>query len=90
MLPEPVMPREPPVPDATGKMPPPILITVNNERFFAIGYSWDITTGDGTQSDEAVYVLIVQAVPKPSSIIVAGPDAMEQIRAMVPEPGKIN
>jgi hypothetical protein len=89
-LPEPLMERKVPVPDKSGQMPPPIMVTVGGERFFVIGYTYDITVS--TTLDDAptaTYVLIVQKVPSfNSGLVRAGAGAMDQIKALIPEPGR--
>lgn len=90
-LPVPPMNKPPVASSADGRMPPPPMVSVNGNRFYCIGYSYDIITGDDDDSiPTSDYVLIVQAVPKPSPIIRAGPEAMSQVRAIVPEPRGIN
>lgn len=89
-LPVPPINAPPPVPGPGERGPQPILISIDNDRFYVIGYSYDITTGAEDNPPPADYVLIVQRVPKPSQILRVGADALDKVRAMVPEPGSVN
>lgn len=89
ILGEAAMKREVPVPDAKGNMPPPLLIRIGSKQFFVIGYTWDIPElGDEYDPSEAIYVMIVQAVPEmPSGLVRADAGTMSQIEKVVPLPG---
>ena len=90
LLAEPVMPRGVPTADSSGRMPPPIMITIQNVRFFVIGYTFDVPgLGTDEEPSESVYVLIVQRAPSisKSGLVKADAGALDKIRAAIPAPG---
>lgn len=93
LMPEvPIEKKQPPAPMPGKPGPPPFALKVNEVNYFVVGHSWDVTTAATlveAKALDAVLVLIVQKVPvAPSGLVTAPANAMDQVKALVPEPGK--
>lgn len=71
-------------------MPQPPIIQISGRPWLLLGHSWDVQSvaQDEVNAVPAVLILVVQIIPQTSSgLVMAGPDAMGQVKRMVPEPG---
>jgi len=90
MLPESPIEKKVQGPDASGKLPQPLLVKVNDENYAIVGHSWNIKTKPfATQAEPAELVLIVQKIPPPSSLVKAPATALSELdRVLGPKGGR--